>query len=321
MNDSTMFHVVSNGFVLHCVEHLRCIVFCCFTLVGFMSHHTSIMSSGIWMHLASYCWLSHYDICSYHWTMFMTMALNGDQIFLSNLNHPLYHLSGWKSVRWSIWQRRPRNDSWNTGHREARCHDVVMIVIVMKLWRNDQLPLHISNSKKKRLQENSGTKCFRCWPSAGEAFEGWWPLGGGERGGPRWGRTHGFRFLDIASVGFGDVLTILDSLINFWWCIFLIHDFLRCRGLGVISIFPYDWSLEEQDSFARMSPRNPAGPAPLSSSSGSFPGEEGIQPEADAWHPRKAGTCDDTHRYIHRLFKDFYTSAQFWLVINCHSQD
>ena len=56
-----------------------------------------------------------------------------------------------------------------------------------------------------------------------------------------------------------------------------------CRGVGVISIFPYDWSLEEQDSFARMSPRNPAGPAPLSSSSGK-PGEEGIQPEADAWH-------------------------------------
>ena len=125
INDSTMFHVVSNGFVLHCVEHLRCI-YCVLLLVGFMSHHTSIMSSGIWMHLASCCWLSHYDICSYHWTMFMTMALNGDQIFLSNRNHPP-KLSGWKSVRWSIWQQQPRNDSWNTGHREARCHDVVMM--------------------------------------------------------------------------------------------------------------------------------------------------------------------------------------------------
>lgn len=30
--------------------------------------------------------------------MFMTMALNGDQIFLSNLNHAP-KLSGWKSVR------------------------------------------------------------------------------------------------------------------------------------------------------------------------------------------------------------------------------
>lgn len=145
-----MFHVVSNGFVLHCVEHLRCI-YCVLLLVGFMSHHTSIMSSGIWMHLASCCWLSHYDICSYHWTMFMTMALNGDQIFLSNLNHPP-KLSGWKSVRWSIWQQRPRNDSWNTGHREARCHDVVMNVIMMKLWCNyeEMIKSHyISPTKKK----------------------------------------------------------------------------------------------------------------------------------------------------------------------------
>ena len=50
INDSTMFHVVSNGFVLHCVEHLRCI-YCVLLLVGFMSHRTSIISSGIWHHI------------------------------------------------------------------------------------------------------------------------------------------------------------------------------------------------------------------------------------------------------------------------------
>lgn len=181
----------------------------------------------------------------------------------------------------------------------------------MKKWSNPITYLEL----KKKAPRKFRYQMLSFWQSAGEAFEGWWPLGGGERGGPRWGRTHGFWFLGIASVGFGDGDDFRFPhqflvMFFFWFMIF------ACRGKWGYINFPLwleSWravskeacpSQQQQWEFPRWG-RNSAGGWCL------------VPP----WLGWDMWWHTSVHSTYTGFFHDFHTGTQLWLVINCHSQD